>query len=442
MRTTPASSTPHVSSIRQSGSDRQVVAYCGLLLFTVLLYLRPNELLPIGTFPIVKIVGIVTLAAFFAERLTDGRAVSVMPRPFKYLLGLTALMFLSIPVALDPAASFSGFTDVFLKVLLIFLLIINTVSSFRRLQLMLEATVLSGAFVAVATLFDFARGKNLAEGFRAAGAVGGIFGNPNDLALAMNVLIPLAVGLVFSRPNPFSKLLYLGCAGLFVATVVVTYSRAGFVTLTIAGAFLLVQVGRRYPIAWALGALGTVGIFAASPGTFFQRVFTIFDASGGNLSAADSATTRWELIKRSIEVMGANPFRWTLGVGIDNFHIVSHHEYVNHNAYLQVFNEVGLPALILYILFLASVLRIAARVIKRYQRARGYRQVWLTAVAIQGSLVAYGIGSFFASVAFLWYVYYPAALAVCLQQLLAKTERQPVEREIAPRVWYLRRVQH
>jgi hypothetical protein len=108
-----------------------------------------------------------------------------------------------------------------------------------------------------------------------------------------------------------------------------------------------------------------------------------------------------------------------------------------------VFNEIGLPAMIFYVLFLVSVIRITARIAKRYRRVRGYREVWLTAVAIETSLVAYAVGSFFASVAFHWYLYYPAAFAVCLQQLLARTERLPAaQREVTPRVWYLRRVQH
>lgn len=417
-------------------------AFGGLQLFTVLLYLRPNELLPIGGFPIVKIVGLVTLLAFLLERLSDGRRLSVLPRPAKYLLGLGTLAILSIPVAADPAASFSAFTDVFLKVLLVFLLMINVVTSFRRLRLAMEVMVLSGAFVAVATLFDFARGRHLAEGFRAAGAVGGIFGNPNDLALAMNVLIPLAAGLAISRSNPFLKLLYLGSVGLFAVTVVVTYSRSGFSTLAITGLFLLAKLGRRYPVAWAVGAAGGMALFMASPGAFWNRILTIFNASGGNATAAESATARWGLIQRSLEVAGFNPVRWLLGVGLSNFHIVSDHELVNHNAYLQVFNEVGLPALLMYLLFLASVMTITARITKRYLRARGYRQIWLAAATIQASLVAYAVGSFFASVAFLWYVYYPAAFAVCLQRFVARTEREPEAREAAPRVWYLRRLQH
>lgn len=414
------------------------VAYGGLILFTILLYLRPNELLPIGTFPIVRIITIGTLVAFFVERFGQPGPVSIMPTPFKYLLAVAGLAILSIPFGLDPASSVSGFIDQFLKTLLVFLLTINVVTSFRRLRLLMEVTVVCAAVVGLATVFQYAQGANLVEDFRAAGALGGIFGNPNDLALAMNVLVPIAVGLGLSRPGPLFKLLYFVCAAVLVLTTVVTQSRAGFLTIVIAGGFFLVKLGRRYPAAWAVGTLAAIAVVASSPG----RVFTMFDGSGGNSTAAESASARWDLVTRSLEVAGANPIRWLFGVGIENFHIVSIKEKVNHNAYLQVFNEIGLPAMIFYILFLASVIGITAGIARRYRKVRGYRQVWVTAVAIQTSLVAYAIGSFFASVAFHWYLYYPAAFAVCLQQLLAHAGRQPAEREGTPRVWYLRRVQH
>ena len=427
-----------VSLHRRRLSNGQDFAYAGLILFTIMLYVRPNELLPIGTFPIVKIITIGTLVAFFIERFGQGGPISVMPKPFKYLLTVAGLSILSIPFGLDPGNSFTAFTDLFLKILLVFLLAINVVTSFRRLRLLMEVTVLSAASLGVRVLFDYAQGINLVEGVRAGGPIGSILRNPNDLALAMNVLLPIALVLGLKRRHPFVNLLYFGCAAVFALTIVVTQSRSGFITIVVAGAFFLAQIGRRYPAAWVIGALGALAFLASGPG----RVFTIFDASDGNLSAAESGTARWELVKRSIEVAGANPVRWLFGVGLENFSIVSVKDQVSHNSYLQVFNEIGLPAMVFYILFLASVIRITGRIAKRSGRARGYRQVWLTAVAIQTSLVAYAVGSFFASVAFHWYVYYPAAFAVCLHQFLARTERLPAQREVTSRVWYLRRVQH
>src|SRR5512147_614676 len=121
----PVTSAP---TVRPSLAGRYQIAYRGLVLFTILLYLRPNELLPIGTFPIVKILTIGTLAIFFLDRLGQGGPVSVMPRPFKYLLIINALAVVSIPMGLDASASFGAFTELFLKILLIFLLMINVVT--------------------------------------------------------------------------------------------------------------------------------------------------------------------------------------------------------------------------------------------------------------------------------------------------------------------------
>jgi O-antigen ligase/polysaccharide polymerase Wzy-like membrane protein len=427
-----------VSAVRSSLTGRYELAYRGLILFTILLYLRPNDLLPIGTFPVVKILTIGTLLAFFLERLGQAGPLSIMPRPFKCLLVINALAIVSIPLGLDPSASFAAFTDSFLKILLIFTLMINVVTSFRRLRFIIEVTVLSASIVGVMTLADFAQGRNVVEFYRAGGALGGILQNPNDLALCVNMLIPFAVYLGLSRHNPLVRFMYGVCAVVLAVTSVVTYSRAGFLSMAIAGAFFLVKISRRYPAALVIGAAGALAFLVSSPG----RVFTLFAGSGDDATAAGSASARWDLIKRSFEVAGVNPFRWLFGVGLDNFHIVSNKELVNHNAYLQVFNEIGLPAMCFYVLFLASAVAISARIARRYRRARGYRQVWLMAVAIQTSLIVYLIGSFFASVAYLWYVYYPAGFAVCLQELLRKAERTPTQKGVEPRVWYLRRVQH
>jgi putative inorganic carbon (HCO3(-)) transporter len=429
------------STIRPAGRGRLSVAYGGLLLFTVLLYLRPNDWLPIGTFPIAKIVALVALVAFFAEQVSDSRPFSVLPREFKYVLALTALMIVSMPFGLDPATSFGGFMDEFLKVLLIFILTINVLTSLQRLRRLMETTVVCGTIVAVGTLGRFVAGQNLAEGFRAGGAVGGIFGGPNELALALNVLLPITIGLALSNRNLLVRLLYGACAACQVYAALITYSRAGFLTLVAVTGFLLVKLGRRSPMLWAVVLVGVAVILMLAPGEFWNRTLTIFDTSG-DASAAQSAETRWALIKRSLEVMGFNPIRWTLGVGMYNFHIVSVSEYGNHNSYLQVFNEVGLPALIMYLAFLVGVIRVSGQIANACAGLPGYRNVWMMAVAIQGSLVAYAVGSFFAHVAYLWYLYYVAGFAVCLKMLVLSRLRKANPTEVPRRVWNLRRIRY
>jgi O-antigen ligase/polysaccharide polymerase Wzy-like membrane protein len=428
------------SALRASGGRRQAFAYGGLIVFTVLLYFRPNEWLPIGTFPVVKIVALLSLAGLFLVQLSEGRPLSLMPRELKLLFGLTGLMVVSMVIGLDPGASFDAFTNDFLKVLLIFVLMINVVNSFKRLRRLIEVTVVCGTLLALGSLIQFARGQNLGDGFRATGIVGGMFGNPNDLALSLNILLPIAIGLALSRRTIALKLFYWGCAGLLGLAVLVSYSRAGFLTVAVVGLFLMVRLRRRYPAFLALGVAAALVVVVMAPGSFWARVFTVFDSSG-DAQAAQSSELRWSLLQRSLEVAGFNPQRWLLGVGVNNFHIVSVHELAQHNAYLQIFNEVGLPAFILYTMFIFGLFRAMGKIARAYERDRSHRHVWMLAVSLQVSLTAYAVGSFFAPVAYLWYLYYVAGFAVCLKMLVlaSNRRRQPAPQKEQGRVWYLRR---
>ena len=434
----PAPAAP--SAFRASAGRRQSFAYGGLIVFTILLYFRPNEWLPIGTFPLVKIVALSSLAGLFIVQISEGRPLSLMPRELKLLLGLTGLMLVSMAVGLDPASSFDSFTNDFLKVLLIFVLMVNVVNTFKRLRRLIEVTVVCGTLLAFGSLVQFARGQNLGDGFRATGIVGGMFGNPNDLALSLNILLPLAIGLALSRPAIAVKLFYWSCAGLLGLATLVSYSRAGFLTLAVVGLFLMVRLRRRYPAFLALGVTAALVVVLVAPGSFWARVFTVFDSSG-DAQAAQSSELRWSLLWRALEVAGFNPQRWLLGVGISNFHIVSVRELAQHNAYLQIFNEVGLPAFILYAMFIFGLIRAMGRIARAYERDRAHRHVWMLAVSLQISLVAYAVGSFFAPVAYLWYLYYVAGFAVCLKILVlaSNRRRQPAPQKEQGRVWYLRR---
>ena len=49
--------------------------------------------------------------------------------------------------------------------------------------------------------------------------------------------------------------------------------------------------------------------------------------------------------------------------------------------------------------------------------------VWTMAISLQISLIAYAVGSFFAPVAYLWYLYNVAGFAVCLKLLVMASRR-------------------
>ena len=86
--------------------------------------------------------------------------------------------------------------------LLIFVLILNTLTSARRVREFTWVVVLATSYIGFRAVLDYARGFNLVENGRVQGAVGGMFQNPNDLALNMVSILPIAVLLArLDRPR-------------------------------------------------------------------------------------------------------------------------------------------------------------------------------------------------------------------------------------------------
>ncbi len=111
-----------------------------------------------------------------------------------------------------------------------------------------------------------------------------------------------------------------------------------------------------------------------------------------------------------------------VGIGAGTYSLLSDEGLGTHNAYLQVLTEVGLPALILYLLFIGSAFRGVGTLVAAGRKDAERSELVVAGMAIQGALVAYLVGSFFADVAYLWYLYYPAAFAVCLRQFGAQED--------------------
>ena len=116
------------------------LAFAGLYLFTFLLYARPNELWPgiFGAFPIIKIVAVVTALTYGASMLNAGRPITIWPLEVRMLLLMVILAVLFMPFAISPQDSVDTLSDTFFKIVLIFILIINLVTSHKRLHSLLN----------------------------------------------------------------------------------------------------------------------------------------------------------------------------------------------------------------------------------------------------------------------------------------------------------------
>jgi O-antigen ligase len=102
-----------------------------------------------------------------------------------------------------------------------------------------------------------------------------------------------------------------------------------------------------------------------------------------------------------------------------NFHHYSLGELRAHNAYLEVWAELGMAGLIAYLtLIFAPFQSLRALELKTVgAQDEMSRDGYYLSVGLQATLAAYIVCSFFASLEYQWLLYYPVAFSVALRAI-------------------------
>jgi O-antigen ligase len=350
-------------------------------------------------------IAILTIAIFIPTQLGLEGNLTARPREVNLLLLLTLAALISIPFALSPATAWGSFTD-YLKVVMIFVVMINVVRTENRLKALLMVALAASCFLSLAALNDYRLGHLALAGTRISGTIGGMFANPNDLALHLVTMTPLAIGLMLASRSIVMKLLYSVSACLSVLAIVATFSRGGVLGLAATGFVLVFKLVPKLRIlATVLFVLLLLAALAVAPGAFRERLFDTRDASVVN---------RADDLKRSIYLAIRHPLT---GVGMGNFVLYSNQAKATHNAYTQVASEIGLAGLAFYVMFLVSPLKRLRRIKGEYLGVKKKPRPYYLVIGLQAAIIGYMVSSFFASVAFLWYAYYLVAYAIALRRI-------------------------
>ena len=382
------------------------LTFVGLFLFTVVLYIRPYEIFPslIWLKGIAFWIAIPTILIYIPSQLGIDQKLTFRPRQVNMLLLLFFAAVLSVPLSSDRQVSWDSLTD-YLKVVLMFIVFINVVRTEARLKLLLLLILIVSCVMSFAAVNDYRMGILASNGQRIKGIIGGMFDNPNDLALHLVTLIPISIGLMLSSRAVFKKLFYATCAIVLVAGVVVSFSRGGFLGLVCAGGMLGWRLMRRNKGLLLIAPLIVAAFIALAPGGYGSRLATTSDGS---------AETRTDDLKRSIFIAIRHP---VVGVGMGNYVLFSNKEHASHNAYTQVASELGIAALVFYLLFQIASIKDLREIIRETEPKGPDARYHYLAIGFEAALVGYMVCSFFASVAFLWYIYYLVGYSICLRRL-------------------------
>lgn len=388
------------------------VPFSALLLFTFIMLLAPQTFVPgLARMRIALLTGAFAMVAHCWTQFAAGRPLMRLTRETWLAVALLAWVVVTIPLSEWPGGSLRILLDFYVKALIIFWLLCSTVNTLGRLRTVAWWLSLMAVPLAITAL----------RNFTLQGAVGRITGydapltaNPNDLALMLNLILPLTVALFLVSRRPAMRGLLAGLILLDAGAVVATFSRAGFVTLATSLVLYLRTLRRWGGWRWTVLALG-LGVASISflPSAYLERIGTIADIS---TDPTGSAQERWQDTRVALRFVLDHPL---VGAGM-GMNILALNDLRGaawrsvHNVYLEYAVDLGWPGLGLFLLLLTSSIRGAARVHERCASVPALREVSALADAIRITLVAFAVAALFHPIAYHFYFYYFAALAVAV----------------------------
>jgi probable O-glycosylation ligase (exosortase A-associated) len=396
------------------------VAFHALVAFTAILLLAPQAWFPIlGTLRIAFVVAAVAIGAHLLTQILRARDVPPMPAEIVLAFVLAGWAVLTLPLSVWPGGSVAVLTDRYLKAVAFFWLIGTLATTPDRLRVLVWTFVLGSVPLAATGIKNYMTGEVLTTGVagftRVAGYVGGsnIAANPNDLALVLNLIIPLAAALAIVSRRVWLRLVAGAALVLALVGVVLTFSRAGFLALAATTLVSVAYLARRgahgRAAALAIAALLALPLL---PDSYVGRLNTITHIEEDETGSAQG---RWRDTKIAATVVAKNPI---IGAGIGNDVLVMNDERGRdtwrrvHNVYLQYGVDLGVPGMLLFVALHLMCYR-AAREVER----RGLSQLDLVplAAAIQVSLIAFAVEAMFHPIAYNFYFFAMGGLAVALR---------------------------
>lgn len=289
----------------------------------------------------------------------------------------------------------------FIKVVALFVFVFLTVSKRNHIDTLVWAIVLSISAYAGMEAVKFILSGG---GHRITGRAGIII-DRNDLAVAINMCIPLLIYLIETVKHKHLKLGLMVLLGLNLLSIIGTYSRGGFIGLAILGMFFWMR--SRHKVAWTLVAILSLPVlYQMAPSDWKDRQNTVSTAVEEDLSFIGRLWA-WKisaLIAIDHPVTGGgfravmDPVLWArYAPYTPDFTVVETppipmyiHPKAAHNIYLQVLGDHGFVGLFL---FMAILLRTVIMTRSNHHHGRKRGVVWYSKLssAIGLSMVGYCI---------------------------------------------------
>lgn len=413
--------------------------WVGLCTFNWLAYNRTQDLTWgfARTLPISQMVAIMTILGWLAMEFRPLRLRSWFAKAMVVLLLWTLASM--VMTGLNWELQGRRFSD-FFKVVFTCLLSAALIQDRRRLKVMMAVIALGLGF------FSLKNGLLFCLGSKSIIGPGGMMKDNNDfgLALAMNapLLWYLADEMRDLKHGERIRMVMKVAFWLNFLAIMSTGSRGAFLSVSVA--VFMISMKTRYKVPAMVG-VAVLGLLAATfaPQEYKDRISTIFQSAEEQDESVQgrfvSWKVAWNMIQRHpVEGIGLNQMvkkynSYTDGV-LNEHGGTEHYARVTHNTYLQIWAEVGTPAMLLFLFLLfGSILRLEV-LARRWKRSG---DLWIVPYcnAIQVSLITFSVGATFLNRSHFDLLYqYVAILTVMPVVVAAERVVEKRRRRSGPRV--------
>lgn len=400
-------------------------AYKAVLALSILYYARPEDVLPgLHYVPMAKIAGGLALIALVFG-MKKHRTIKKLPVELKLLLALFVHMCFTIPFAVWKGGAFDTVILKFSKGVIVAILVSMCVSSLAELKKLFWVQAASLAFMTFASILAHKEGRMV-------GVLGGIFENPNDLAINIAINWPFCFAFLLLATKWWKKVVW--AFAMFVLTIgtVLTYSRSGFLAIILCGVMSLYHFGikgkRMHLIMGAGTAVILLAVIAPAAGLYpkvwIARMESIVSDKVKGSMDNGSKEQRAELLKLSIRYMTSYPI---FGVGPGNFASSSGSWLIAHNTYTELGAEAGLPALLLFLLLLGRGFLNLMRIAKS-ELYKTNTEVNIFTGAMIASWGAYVVGAAFSDTQYELFPYFMVAYTTVLYHMTCVFPKEDKEK--------------
>jgi len=320
--------------------------------------------------------------------------------------------------------------------LIFFFITMTVIDSIKRLYWSLMMGIGSAAFASLYMLKEWQHGTSVwGAGYRP----GWIVGDSNYFTVAALSVLPVAFELFLVTKIKWHRIYCIVCMLLVFAAVTLGASRGGFLGILVDVIYLIIRSKR--PMRNLMGVLLlTIPFLIFAPNSPLHRFFS---PQAGDTASVEKHLVGWQA---GLNMVKKNPLT---GVGLGNYKsVVTEYDttgtvrqdpHIAHNAYLEIAAEMGIPAFLVYLIFLGTTLY-SIGVTRKRALARGSEMLAALALGMEASVLGAAVSIFFVSGEYTRLFWFILCLSMALPLLVPARKQvvappppeKPVELEPEP----------